>query len=59
MGNDSEARDAVRAAADVTTEHLGRIASIIAAAVKDVAVELSEWVDDLAAKRPPEKPGDV
>ncbi|CAM3494237.1 hypothetical protein KIPE111705_11070 [Kibdelosporangium persicum] len=52
MGTDYETRDAIRTAADVTADHLGRIASIVAAAARDIAVEISKWVDDMASSRP-------
>jgi hypothetical protein len=56
MGNDSETRDSevrdtVRVAADVTADHLGRIASIVATAARDIATELGKWVDDVATAR--------
>ena len=52
MGTDSETKDAIRTAADVTADHLGRIASIVAAAARDIVVEIREWVDDMASTRP-------
>jgi hypothetical protein len=48
---DSEARDTVRAATDATVDHLGRIASIVATAVRDIATEIGKWADDVAASR--------
>jgi hypothetical protein len=52
MGTDSETKDAIRTAADVTADHLGRIASIVAAAARDIVVEIRDWVDDMASTRP-------
>ena len=51
MGNDSETRDTVRMATDATVDHLGKIASIVATAVRDISSEISKWVDDVATAR--------
>ncbi|ONI70718.1 hypothetical protein ALI144C_49845 [Actinosynnema sp. ALI-1.44] len=61
MGDESETTDAVRTAADATSEHLGRIASIVATAVRDIVVEIGRWADDIAAARTPvpEKPDEA
>jgi hypothetical protein len=47
MVNESEVKDTIQVATDATVDHLGRIASIIAGAVKDIAQELGSWANDI------------
>ncbi|HEV2780905.1 MAG TPA: hypothetical protein VGX25_16085 [Actinophytocola sp.] len=51
MVNESEVKDTIQVATDVTVDHLGRIASIIAGAVRDIAQELGSWANDILEAR--------
>jgi hypothetical protein len=51
MVSESEVRDTIQVAADATVDHLGRIATIIAGAVRDIAVELGSWANDVLEAR--------
>lgn len=51
MVTESEVKDTVQVAADATADHLGRIATIIAGAVRDIAVEIGNWANDILEAR--------
>lgn len=51
MSNDAEIRDAVQVATDATVDHLGRIASIVAVAVRDIAQEVGAWANEVLEAR--------
>jgi hypothetical protein len=48
MSSESEAKEPAQVVAEATADHLSRIGSIIAAAVRDIAQELSKWANDIA-----------
>jgi hypothetical protein len=48
MSSESEGKEPVRVVAEATADHLSRIGSIIAAAVRDIAQEIGKWADDIA-----------
>jgi hypothetical protein len=51
MADESEIRDTIQVATDATVDHLGRIASIIAVAVRDIAQEIGSWANDVLEAR--------
>jgi hypothetical protein len=59
MGTESESKEPIQVVAGVTADHLSRIASIIAGAVRDIAQEIGKWANDLADARTVTPPADA
>lgn len=45
------AKDTLQVVTESAAEHVGKIATIITAAVRDIARELGDWVSDVAEMR--------
>jgi hypothetical protein len=48
MSSESETKEPTQVVAEATADHLSRIGSIIAGAVRDIAQEIGKWADDIA-----------
>jgi hypothetical protein len=44
-------KDTIQVVTESAAEHVGKIATIVTAAVKDIAREVGEWVSDLIEMR--------
>jgi hypothetical protein len=52
MGSDAEGtKDTLQVVAESAADHVGRIASIITGAVRDIARELGDWFTDVVEMR--------
>lgn len=51
MASESEVKDTIQVATEATVDHLGRIASIVVEAVRDVAEEIGKWANDVMEAR--------
>lgn len=52
MVNDGQsARDTIQVVTETAADHLGKIATIVSTAIRDIATELGDWVTDVVEMR--------